>query len=88
MQQFESKYPGKLRRDKARFRSLMVETRKSKMRPRTQRSSRRWNFHHDDGMSTIGKAEKTDDVTTSVASEGASGIGCNRREADFAEAAC
>ena len=32
-------------------------------------------------------AEKTDKVTTDVASDGASSIGCSRREADFAESA-
>ena len=40
------------------------------------------------GMSTFDMAEKTDKVTTTVSSEGASNIGCNRREADLAEAAC
>ena len=40
-----------------------------------------------DDVSAFDPAEKTDKVTTNVASDGASSIGCNRREADVAEAA-
>ena len=61
------------------------ETLKSRRRPRTWRSVSRWN-HHDD-VFAFDTAEKTDKVTTNTESDGASGIGCVRREADFAESA-
>ena len=40
-----------------------------------------------DDVSAFDPAEKTDKVTTNMASDGASSIGCNRREANVAEAA-
>ena len=62
-------------------RSFETSCSSSEMRPRMQRSTSRWYFHRDDVMSTADMAEKTEKVTTNVASEGASRIGCKQREA-------
>ena len=51
---------------------------KSRMRPRKRRSVGRWNFH---GRSLFGTPEKTEEVMTNVASDCASSMDCNRREA-------
>ena len=66
----EFKCPGKLKRDEAQSRSSRFSDVEIEKATANAAQRNRWSFHHHDDVFAFDTAEKTDKVTTNVASDG------------------